>query len=148
MPNAPTKHPGGPTTPEGKRRSSLNAMKDGLRARSPQAIELIASELNATFDQLLDDLRTYYFPRDPIEGRLVHRIARCLWRLMLSERMEGRIISRSGLPNSPAGSYEKILKYERLVDIHLHRAIEALNKMRVAKNDLHRPGEPPFPGRI
>jgi len=143
MTRAPSKRTGGPRTPEGKRRSSLNAMKHGLRARSPQAIELIASELNMTFDQLLDDLRSFYRPADPIEDGLVRRVARCLWRLTLSETMEGRVISRCGLPNHPGGHYERILKYERLVDIHLHRAIDALTKKRECGTHQIRPNELP-----
>ncbi len=123
---------GGPKTPEGKRRSSLNALKHGLDARSPQAIELISQEVNTTFEELLADLRSHYLPRDPIEERLVRRIARCLWRLTLSESMEQRMINRRGVDNKPGTTYERILKYERLVDIHLHRAIIAFNRHRQA----------------
>lgn len=126
------KGPTGPKTPEGKRRSSLNALKHGLDARSPQAVQLIADELNMTFDQLLEDLRSYYLPRDPVEDSLVRRVARCLWRLTLSETMEQRMINRRGMDNKPGATYDRILRYERLVDIHLHRAITALSRHRAS----------------
>ena len=133
-PNNP--RPTGPKTPEGKRRSSLNALKHGLHATSPQAMELIARETGVDFETILEDMRAHYEPADPVERQLVNRIARCAWRLALAESMERRLIERCADPVRPAPSYQKILKYEQLVDIHLHRAITALARKRAAENKL------------
>lgn len=120
----------GPKTPEGKRRSSLNALKHGLTAKSPQAFELITGTCQETFEEVLDKMRSYYWPRDPIEDELVTRIARCLWRLKMASSMEGRMIGRNPELGRPGTSYDKIMKFERVVDIHLHRAISALDRKR------------------
>ena len=131
-----TSRPTGPRTPEGKRRSSLNALKHGLHATSPQALELIARETGVDFETILDEMRAHYEPADPVEEQLVKRIARCAWRLALAESMERRLMERRADPIRPGASYQKILRYEQLVDIHLHRAIAALAKKRRAENKL------------
>lgn len=124
----------GPKTQEGKLRSSLNALKHGLTAKSPQAFELMRETCPDTYEQVLDKMRAHYFPRDPIEDELCQRIARCLWRLKMTSGMEGRIIERNPGISGPGVSYERIMRFERSVDIHLHRAIAALNKKREAEN--------------
>lgn len=118
----------GPRTPMGKRRSSLNALKHGLHAKSPQALEVMAEEMQVSFEDILEDLKTHYHPMDPVEVQLVRRIARCLWRLANGEAMERRLLERRPDANRPSISYEKVMRYERFVDIHLYRAIEMLER--------------------
>jgi len=124
----------GPRTPEGKKRSSLNALKHGLTARTPHAHRRIERQHGVSFEDVLARMFDYYKPVDPVEDELVTRIARCVWRLSLSATMESRLLSRRKNASKPGVSYERILKYERLVDIHLHRALEALNKHRGLNN--------------
>lgn len=120
---------GGPKTPEGKLKVSLNAMKHGLRAESPQAQQCISKSLGASFDEVHNEMRAYYRPADPVEDLLVKRIARCAWRILLTQAMEDKILdTRTHL--SISRTYEKIFKHERLIDIHLHRAISSLAKKR------------------
>ena len=121
---------GGPVTKEGKKRSSLNALKHGLTARSPHALELMAEQCQVDFDEIHSDMRGYFLPADPLEDQLVRRIARCVWRLAMGESMEKRLLQRRAAPTRPGLTYDRIMKYERLVDIHLHRAIAALNTKR------------------
>ena len=59
---------GGPKTPEGKRRVSLNAMKHGLTASSNQGLERIAETIGTDFETILDLMRTYYFYAAGIKG--------------------------------------------------------------------------------
>jgi len=120
----------GPRTPQGKKRSSLNALKHGLSARSPHGLDEIARVHGISFAQTLDKMTGHYRPRDPVEEQLVIRIARCVWRLSLSAAMEQRIIDRGWATTRPGASYERILRYERLVDIHLHRALTMLYRKR------------------
>lgn len=120
----------GPTTPEGKLICSLNALKHGLTARSPQAFETIEEVHGIPFEDVLEEMNHHYMPADPIEVQLVKRIARCVWRLSLSAAMEERLLEQRPQATRPGTSYDKILKYERLVDIHLHRALATLHRKR------------------
>ena len=130
------KRGGGPTTPEGKKRCSLNALKHGLTARSPQALEQLSEQSGIPFDEVLAEMTRHYAPADPVEKQLVMRIARCVWRLSLSAAMEQRLIERRPDAFRPSSTYDRILKYERLVDIHLHRALSALERKRDTVNRL------------
>ncbi len=117
----------GPRTEDGKRNSSMNALKHGLYAKSPQALEVI-TPVEADFDSIYLDMRRQYRPKDALETQLVRRIARCLWRLAKGEAMERRITQLRPDTNRPSISYEKVMRYERLVDLHLHRALAALER--------------------
>ncbi len=120
----------GPSTPEGKLKCSLNALKHGFTARSIAALQKMDRDHGVPFENVLARLNAHYQPRDPIEEELVARIARCVWRLSLSASMESRLLCKKRTATRPGTSYEKIMRYERLVDIHLHRAIDTLERRR------------------
>lgn len=122
---------GGPKTPEGKARVSLNALRHGLDAHSPQAMQIIAEAVVAEYDSMLEEICRHYEPEDPVEEVLVKRIARCSWRMMITEAMEDAYLKRRSHLLVGA-SYEKIIKHERLIDVQLHRAIAALTRKRAA----------------
>ena len=134
MPPTNPRKKSGPATPEGKRRSSMNALKHGLTASSPHALEKVAQELGIDYLDIRVRIHAHYRPFDPIEEELVDRVALCLWRLRLSQAMERRLIERRPSLNRPGPSHERIMRYERLVDIHLHRAIAALARKKEAEN--------------
>ena len=138
----------GPKTPEGKKSSSLNALKHGLTAKSPHALDKIEKEAGVTFDEVLAEMVRYYQPMDPVEKQLVMRIARCVWRLTLSASMEQRLLDSRPDARRPGTSYERILKYERLVDIHLHRALAALQHKRELPNKSMSQNELPPPKNL
>ena len=71
------KHPGGPKTPEGKHRSSLNSMRHGLTAQTI----VLPSEDRTKFDELLADYTGQYAPETKLELDLVHELAALRWRL-------------------------------------------------------------------
>jgi len=79
-------------------------------------------------------MRDYYKPTDPLEEELVKRIARCLARLDRSAQSESNLIQRRGEPCAPGASFRAIVRYERTVDVHLHRAISALEKKRIGQH--------------
>jgi hypothetical protein len=135
--NSPARRSGGPRTPEGKKRSSLNALKHGLDAVSPHALDVLKEQAGITYEAIWCEVEDYYCPRDPIEGQLCKRIARCLYRLSLSESMEKRLLTRRAGPARATPSYDRVLKFERLVDIHLHRAITALRQKRESEKRLN-----------
>ena len=126
----PEKHKTGPKTEEGKRRSSLNAIKHGLTAKSSHAHQHLNEEFNINTEAIHQSIRDHYKPTDPLEDALVKRIADCLCRLERGRAMEDRINNRILDPARPNGSYERVLRYERSVDVHLHRAISTIAKKR------------------
>lgn len=124
---------GGPKTPEGKTRSSMNNLKHGLTATSPQAMQIMASACSRTLDEVFLDLRDHYRPQDPVEDALIKRIATCLYRLEQADAMQRRAMSRRPSAMKPSPSAERVVRYERTVDLQLHRAIRALAAKREAE---------------
>ena len=74
----------GPRTPEGKARSSKNALKHGLLARDA----VMADEGPAEYDRQLQILEENLFPKNAIEFELVLQIADSRWRLRRITRIE------------------------------------------------------------
>ena len=74
----------GPRTPEGKARSSKNALKHGLLARDA----VMADEDPAEYDRQLQILEENLFPKNAIEFELVLQIADARWRLRRITRIE------------------------------------------------------------
>jgi hypothetical protein len=122
---------GGPKTEEGKRKSSMNALKHGLTAKATESRALI-EECDQEYYQVYEQVASHYMPADPVEEQLVRRIAVCLWRLNQSIATERRRRKQYlGLYRTDS-HLQSIVSYERLVDIHLHRAIKALRRKREA----------------
>ena len=74
----------GPRTPEGKARSSQNALKHGLLARDA----VMADEDPAEYDRQLQILEENLFPKNAIEFEFVLQIADARWRLRRITRIE------------------------------------------------------------
>src|SRR4051794_8861165 len=83
-----TKHPGGPKTPEGKHRSSLNSMRHGLTSQTI----VLPSEDSTKFDELLADYTGLYAPETKLELDLVHELAALRWRLQRIWNVESTVI--------------------------------------------------------
>ena len=79
----------GPRTPEGKARSSKNALKHGLLAQD----SVIPGEDPAEFDRHLTTYGDTYLPRNCIEKELVRQIADAAWRMQRLTRIEATIIT-------------------------------------------------------
>ena len=123
----------GPNTEEGKRKVSLNALKHGLHAKSPQARQAIEAEAEVSYEKALDMARTTYWPADQIEDALVKRMAVCMARLSKMEAMEHRISERYPDRSRPASSLEAVLKSERLISLEFHRCIRSLSAKKKAE---------------
>ena len=74
----------GPATPEGKLKSSQNATKHGLLARSI----VLEGEVFERFTALLDSLTDLFTPRTCVESALVENMAVARWRQMRLWGME------------------------------------------------------------
>jgi hypothetical protein len=73
----------GPKTPESKARSSMNALKHGLRART---FGILPEEDKAEWAQHVQDLRQGYGPVDAAEEKLVTAIAAAMWNEIRADR--------------------------------------------------------------
>jgi hypothetical protein len=82
----------GPRTQEGKRRSSLNAMKHALTARLP----LLPDENPRAFNDRMSHWMEYLKPRNGLEMTQVSRAAYCSWQLGRVERAQAaRLCARA-----------------------------------------------------
>ncbi len=79
----------GPRSPEGKQRSSQNALKHGLLA----ADSVIPGEDPADFDRHLTLFENTYVPKNYIEGEIVRQIADAAWRMQRRSRIESAAVT-------------------------------------------------------
>ena len=75
----------GPKSPAGKRRSSLNACKHGLLARTGL---LLGDEKREDYDAFNESMLAALKPVGELEGFLVDRVVSCMWRLARLGRIE------------------------------------------------------------
>ncbi|SRR5258706_1755140 len=80
----------GPKTPEGKAKSSLNALKHGLTS----AQVLAPSERQEEFDAHASSFRDHFAPIDPLESVLVEQIIVATWRLRRCRIIERFILEQ------------------------------------------------------
>jgi hypothetical protein len=71
------KHGGGPKTPEGKARSSMNSLRHGLTGKTV----VLPTEDPAQFQELIENYVADFKPETSVETDLVHELAICRWRL-------------------------------------------------------------------
>ena len=87
-PSTPKKR--GPKTPEGKARSSMNALKHGLRSKR---FLLLPEEDPEDFASLVADIRAAYGPEDAVEPAQVEAIAVAMWREIRADRVETEVMA-------------------------------------------------------
>jgi hypothetical protein len=93
----------GPATPEGKARSSRNALKHGLAAADHL---LLAGEDRAAYDELLANLVDEIEPGTELEAQLVRRLAAALWKQARADRLEAKLFAWTDTPKVfHAGKY-------------------------------------------
>ena len=155
-PAAPKKR--GPNTPEGKARSSMNALKHGLRARS---FGILPEENKAEWAQHVSDLRAGYGPVDAAEEKLVTAIAVAMWNEIRADRTlvetmaeipprrSGRSCGTDLQEPEHARSLGTAIRYMTAAGMATQRAQRAFFHHRKAKRDglllpvADAPAEPP-----
>ena len=98
---ANAQHSTGPRTPEGKAKSSQNALKHGLTAATVILPGEDPAEFNAFLGDMLHDLK----PLSSVEEALVLEMVDAQWRLRRGTRAEAKILSAEtpdGLPDLKA----------------------------------------------
>ena len=85
----------GPRTPEGKARSSMNALKHGLRAQKHVVLpEEDAAAYQAHASALLAELA----PEGALQALLARQVIAAAWRLERAERIEAELFARQRHP--------------------------------------------------
>src|SRR5918996_4515769 len=131
----------GPKTPEGKARSSRNALKHGLCAEHHVVVEGESPEAFAAFEAaLVADLA----PAGALQMLLAGRIARAAWRLERAERIEAELFAREmdglfgdgdlGLAlirdGNGARAFDVLLRYRGAAQAELFRTLRTLKALQ------------------
>ncbi len=138
----------GPRTPEGKRHSSLNALKLGCFAKST----LLPSEDNTEFSRFARGIYADLQPIGTMERALVELIISTLWRHRRFQAVEGGLFDMykvyNGVDGGPAtafvhdglqvDSFGRLVKSESALERRLFRLIKGLREIQ----DLRRATAP------
>ena len=135
----------GPKTPEGKARSSKNAIKHGLL--SQHAVITTGDEKSggivesqADFDLHLENLRESYQPGSYGEELLVQQIAVCYWKIARLTRMDQRLFNNALDPslnhdNPDRETFFSLQRYERGLQHTLDRTLANLARDQKARRE-------------
>jgi hypothetical protein len=116
----------GPTSSEGKAKSSLNALSHGFYSKHL----LLPDEDPAELELLRSSLIESYQPEDGAELLLVERIISSQWKLQRLNKLEAATIQRG--PDG-LGDLERLSRLAQQLDTAMHRAIKALQELRKEK---------------
>jgi hypothetical protein len=126
----------GPRTEPGKQRSSLNALRHGLTARTA----VLPNEDPETYQRHIQQFLDEYAPATPTETQLVHEIANTAWRLNRIPFLEAELFS-AGLPSN-APSPQTLISQLATLGLHgsrLSRQFQkALDQLRDIQEVRHR----------
>jgi len=128
----------GPRTPEGKARSSRNALRHGLRAHKFVAVGDEAPEEFAALEAAQADELA---PDGALQGLLAGRIARAAWRLERAERIEAELFALHAGGDGSFGlalvrdgngtrAFETLLRYRGTALAELWRALRLLKALQ------------------
>jgi len=86
---ANSQHSTGPTSPEGKQRSSLNALRHGLTGQ----LVVMPTEDLAAYQRHLESFTSEYHPKGATEAHLVQALADASWRLNRVAILEANLLT-------------------------------------------------------
>jgi hypothetical protein len=132
---ANAQHSTGPQTPEGKQRSSRNALKHGLFSRQILMWDEDAGELEQFRQDMLESLR----PVGAMEEMLADRIVSESWRLQRADRLEAKEFNRTEYWNIENVTLLEI--YQVRIERSMYRAIKELERRQEARRGLERQQE-------
>jgi len=134
----------GPVSPEGKRQSSLNALRHGFLAKTV----VLPGEVGDAFDSLVDQHCARFGPLDGVEFGMIEEMASSYWRLRRAWAIENRLLS-GAMAGEPEGddlgrlttAYRQLAatpelhllhRYETRLHLMYHRALRDLVLLRAA----------------
>ncbi len=90
----------GPRTPQGKTRSSLNALRHGILARAAFNPTIDGKERRAEFEEIVAGLAQEFQPATASEHMMVQQLAGCYWKLAKVWNFETEAAWRSSVVNN------------------------------------------------
>jgi hypothetical protein len=120
----------GPRTPEGKARSSQNALKHGLRASKPE--NAVPDEMRQAYQQLRAEFLDQYQPDGPTEAAIVDLVILATWQLRRIHELE--IFTPLTLDleagDSSFGQHERLARYRASYERMLHTNLKQINEIQ------------------
>jgi hypothetical protein len=122
--SSPARVSTGPTTPEGKARSSQNARKHGLTA----AQFVIAAEDREEFEEFVAELEAEIRPEGSLQQILFDQLAASAWNLRRIRVMEAEITAQAAsyvdILNNPelTAKLDRLARHNTRIERTLHRA--------------------------
>ena len=119
----------GPTTTDGKATAAQNAFRHGLTAKNL----LIHDHEQADFQKFQEGHLRDLMPQGAIQWDFFDQILRCSWNLQKMDRMEKEYFEKNGMNaifNSEDKSFDRILRYRRMLSLELRRALDELRKLQ------------------
>ncbi|MBK5293290.1 MAG: hypothetical protein JJE04_16655, partial [Acidobacteriia bacterium] len=119
----------GPNTPEGKARSSMNALKHGFSSKK----FIVISGQEDDFQQLQSDLIAEVRPEGALENTLFHQLLRDAWTL---HRVELRQVEMAGSGRDPLfdpdceKEFDRIERYHARAQSGFHRSMRQLRTLQ------------------
>jgi len=123
----------GPTSDEGKKTSSMNALKHGLDAET----DVLPWEDKAEYICLLQEVWCWLRPTNAIERTFVKKAADSLWRQQRGARFETLAMPLAETLQEILQVMDKVTKFETKMERMYTRAINQLAEYRAQMADLH-----------
>jgi hypothetical protein len=124
----------GPRTESGKQRSSQNALRHGLTARTA----VLPTEDPEAYQRHIQQFLDEYAPTTPTETQLVHEIANTAWRLNRIPFLEAELLSQNPNPQSLIPQLATLGLHGSRLSCQFQKAIEQLREIQNERRRLER----------
>src|SRR5580704_1543821 len=119
-------HSTGPRTESGKQRSSLNALRHGLTARTA----VLPTEDPEAYQRHIQQFLDEYQPANSTETQLVHEIANTAWRLNRIPFLEAELLSQDPNPQSQIPLLASLGPHGSRLSRQFQKAVEQLRDIQ------------------
>ena len=124
-------HSTGPRTPEGKRRTSLNALRHGLTGQ----IVVMPSEDLAAYQRHVQAFVDEYHPATATESQLVQSLAAASWRLNRIAALEANFLAlaTAATLDSPSKALANLSLYSQRLSHQFERTVAQLRELQQSR---------------
>jgi hypothetical protein len=126
---ANAQHSTGPTTEEGKARSSQNRFQHGFCGR----FKVVDPEKQEDFDSLCQSLRDEHHPATPTEHMLVDRMAQHYWLSQRAQLLQDHVIAECPLLAHEQKALSLYLRYQTTHERAFSKCLNDLLKLRAER---------------